>query len=100
MDIFKWVKNTSQFNEDFMKKYNGESDQGYFLEVGVPYLQELHELHKGLSFLPERMKVEKVEKLVANLHDKKEYLMHIWHLKQALSHWLILGKVPVYVSRK
>ena len=60
-----------------MKKYNGESDQGYFLEFDVPCLQELHELHKGLSFLPERMKVEKVEKLLANLHDKKEYLMHI-----------------------
>ena len=61
MDIFKWVKNTSQFNEDFMKKYNGESDQGYFLEVGVPCLQELHELHKGLSFLPEGRKLRKLK---------------------------------------
>ena len=44
-----------------MKKYNGESDQGYFLEVGVPCLQELHELHKGLSFLPEGRKLRKLK---------------------------------------
>ena len=31
------------------------------------------------------MKIEKVEKLVANLHDKTEYVMHIRDLKQALN---------------
>ena len=30
--------------------------------------------------------IEKVEKLVANLHDKKEYVIHIRNLKQALNH--------------
>ena len=30
------------------------------------------------------MKIEKVEKLVANLHDKKEYVMHI-HTKSKTS---------------
>ena len=39
-----WIKNTSQFNEDFIKKYNDESDEGYFLEVDVQYLEKLHEL--------------------------------------------------------
>ena len=29
------------------------------------------------------MKIEKVEKLVANLHDKTEYVIHIRNLKQA-----------------
>ena len=24
---FKWVENTSQFNEDFMKNYNKENDE-------------------------------------------------------------------------
>ena len=28
-------------------------------------------------FLPERIKIEKVGKLVANLHDKNEYVIHI-----------------------
>ena len=38
------------------------------------------------------MKIEKVEKLVANLHDKNEYVIHIRNLKQALNHGLILKK--------
>ena len=36
---FEWIKDTSQFNEDFMKNYNGESDEGYFLEVDVQLLE-------------------------------------------------------------
>ena len=32
---FEWVKDTSQFNKDFIKNYNEESDAGYFLEVDV-----------------------------------------------------------------
>ena len=88
-----WIKDTSQFNEDFIKNYNQESDKGYFLEVDVQYTEKLHELHNDLPFLPERMKIEKVEKLVANLHDKTEYVIHIRNLKQALNHGLILKKV-------
>ena len=30
---FEWIKDTSQFNEDFIINYNGESDEGYFFEV-------------------------------------------------------------------
>ena len=40
----------------------------------------------------ERMKIEKVEKLVTNLHDKIEYVIHITNLK-ALIHRLVLKKV-------
>ena len=39
------------------------------------------------------MKLGKVENLVANLHDKTEYGIHIINLKQALNHGLILKKV-------
>ena len=67
---FAWIKYTSQFNEDFIKNYNEESDEGYFFEVDVQYLEKLHELPDDLPFLPEGVKIEKVEKLVANLHDK------------------------------
>ena len=41
-------------------------------------------LHHGLPFSPERMKIEKIEKLLANLHDKKEHVMHVGNLKQVL----------------
>ena len=77
----------------FIKNYNKESDKGYFLEVNVQYLEKLHELHNDLPFLPERMKIKQVEKLVANLHDKTEYVIHIRNLKQALNHRLVLKKV-------
>ena len=32
---FKLIKDTSHFNEDFVKNYKKESDEGYFLEVDV-----------------------------------------------------------------
>ena len=53
-----------------------------------------------LPFLPERMKTEKVEKLVANLHDKTEYLILIGNLKQALNHGLVLKKVHRIIKYK
>ena len=39
------------------------------------------------------MKIERVERLVANLHDKTEYIIHIRNLKQAINHGLVLKKV-------
>ena len=30
---FEWIKDASQFIEDFIKNYNEESDEGYFLEI-------------------------------------------------------------------
>ena len=38
------------------------------------------------------MKIEKVEKLVANLHHKTEYIIHTANLKQALNHRLVFEK--------
>ena len=61
--------------------------------VDVQYPLKLHELHNDLPFLPERMKTERVEKLVANLHNKTEYFIHIGDSKQALNHGLVLKKV-------
>ena len=56
-----------------MKGYIGESDEGYFLEGDVQYIEKLHELHNDLTFLPERMKIVKFEKVVASIYDKTEY---------------------------
>ena len=86
----EWVKDTSQFNEDFIKNCNEESDEGYFLEIDAQYLEKLHELRNGLPFLLERMKIEKVGKLVTNLHYKTKYVTHIRNLKQALNNGLVL----------
>ena len=89
----EWIKDASQFNEDFLKNYNEESDEEYFLEVDVQYPENVNELHNDLPFLPERMKIEKVKKFLANLHDKTEYVINIRYSKQGLNHGLISKKV-------
>ena len=38
---FEWIEETSQFNEDFIKSYNEESDEGYFVEADVQYPEKL-----------------------------------------------------------
>ena len=90
---FKWENDLSRFNERFIKNYNENSDIGYFLEVDIDYPKELFNLHKDLPFLPERKKVEKVEKLICSIEDKEKYVIHIRALKQALNHGLKLKKV-------
>ena len=69
-----------------------------FSWVDVQYPKKLRELHNDLEFLPERMKIEKIEKLVTNLHEKTEYAIHIRNLKQALNHGLILKKVHTVIK--
>ena len=45
VDGFERVEETSQFNEDFIKRYNEDSNIGGSLEVDVQYPEELHEPH-------------------------------------------------------
>ena len=59
LNSFKWVEDLSKFNEDFIKNYDKNGDVGYYLEVDVEYPKKLYGLHKNLSFLPERKKLEK-----------------------------------------
>ena len=44
------------------------------------------------SFYLKIREIEKFENLVAILHTKKEYVIHITNLKQVLNHWLVLKK--------
>ena len=53
------VENVSKFNEDFIKKYDENSNTGYFLEVDVEYPKNLFNSYRDLPFLPERKKLEK-----------------------------------------
>ena len=78
---FKWVQKLSKFNEDFIKKYDKDSNTVYLLEVDVDYPKTLLNTHKDFPFLPERKKIEKVEKLICRIEDKEKCVIHI----QALS---------------
>ena len=82
---FQWIEYNSQFNKDFIKTIN-------FFEVGIQYPEKLHELHNDLLFLPEKMKIQKIKKLVFNLYDKTKYIIHLRNLKQALNHGLVFNR--------
>ena len=55
-------------------------------------------LHCDLPFLPDRLKVNKVNKLVCSLNDKDNYSIHIHALKQALNHGLKMKGVHSVIS--
>ena len=98
VDGFKYENDLSIFTMDFIKNYNEESDIGYLLYVDIEYPKNLRESHSDLPFLPDRMKVNKVNKLICNQYDKNKYSVHIYALKQALNHGLILKNVHTVIS--
>ena len=81
---FKWV----DVNPNKISELATQTDKGYLLEEDVSYPKELHSPHNDLPFMCERMEVNGVEKLVLNLRDKKNYVIHIQALNQALQHGL------------
>ena len=53
---FEWIEDTFEFNEDFIKSYNEESDEGYFLELDVQHPGKLREHHSDLPIIPEKFR--------------------------------------------
>ena len=85
---FKWV----DVNPNEISELATRTDEGYILEVDVSYPKDLHNSHNDLPFMCERMEINGVEKLVPNLRDKKNYVIHIQALNQALQHgWRLDG---------
>ena len=97
---FKWISNVDIFTTKHIDKLVNNNKYGYLLEVNVDYPAKLHRLHNDLPFLPQKMNIHKVEKLVPNLFNKKKYTMHIRVLQQALQHGLILKKVHRVIQFK
>ena len=83
---FRWV----DVKPDEIRKLAKLEDKGYLLEVDVSYPRELHDSHNDLPFMCGRIEINRVKKLVPNLHKKRNYVIHIRALDQALSHGLIL----------
>ena len=55
---FEWVKNTSEFSKDFIKKYNEDTDEGCLLETDVQYPIKLQDLHNDLPFYLKECKLK------------------------------------------
>ena len=89
---FLWKK-AEDFTPEKIDELVKKDMKGYILEVQVGYPNELHENHNELPFLAERMKIGREEKLVLNLGNKKESVVHIKRLNQALRHGLKLKHV-------
>ena len=98
VDGFKWEEDLSMFTPDFIKNYNDNSDIGYLFYVDITYPHTLRDKHSDLPFLPDRMLVNKVNKLICSEYDKTNYSVHILALQQALKHGLILKKVHKVIS--
>ena len=90
---FNWVNDLSRFAPEEIDRLAKRGSKGYLLGVDVRYPEGLHDLHNDLPFMSEKLKINKVEKLVPNLYDKKKYVIHIRALDQALKHGLVLKKV-------
>ena len=94
------TKRIIKIKQRLHKKYDEDCNKGYFLEVDVEYPKELLNFHKDLPFLPERKKVEKVEKLICSIEEKEKYFIHLRALKQALNHGLKLKTVHGVIQFK
>ena len=86
---FKWV----DVNSNEISELATRTDKGYILEVDVSYPKNLHDSHNDLPFMCERMEINGVEKLVSNLRDKKNCVIHIQALNQSLQHRLRLDRI-------
>ena len=60
---FELIEETSQFNEDFIKNYNEESNKGYFLEVDVQYPKTYMNFIMTYHFYQKEWKLEKHKSL-------------------------------------
>ena len=69
---FKWM------TEDELKDLKSHS---CILEVDLEYPEELHDLHNEYPLAPERLTVNKVEKLIPSLNNKTSYVLHYENLK-------------------
>ena len=94
---FEWLKDVYEFD---VMSVNEKSPIGYFLEVDLKYPDELNELHNDYPLAPENLavsndilskyckkiadkyeiKVGDVKKLIPNLGNKTNYVVHYRNL--------------------
>ena len=51
-------KNVSKFDENFIKNYDEDSNNGYIFEVDIEYSKQLLNCHSDSPFLSDRMKIK------------------------------------------
>ena len=91
---FKWVEPNLVGLHDF----TDTSSIGRIYEVDISYPKKLHDKHNDLPFLPQNNVPpgSKVQKLMATLESKKNYVIHYRNLQQAIANGLIVEKVTYF----
>ena len=96
-NLYGWAMSKSLPTHGFkwMDKNELETWEKYscILEVDLVYPQSLHDLHNDYPLAPQHIKVNKVDKLIPNLGNKKKYVLHYENLKQYLSLGLKLVEI-------
>ena len=88
VDGFKWM------SEPELQNWNNLANgKGCILEVHIEYPENLHDTHNEYPLAPERLRVNKVDKLIPNLNNKEKYVIHHRSLKQYLDLGLKLTKI-------
>ena len=107
---FKWVKNIDKIKQKLMN-IKSNSSTGYMLEVNLEYPQELHDVH-NYPLPPEKFNIPKewlpkyylkvakahdittgkVKKLVPNLMNKNNFVIHYKNLQQCFKLGMKLKK--------
>ena len=112
---FKWLKNVDNFDVNWISECNSTEDSstGYILKVDLEYPDELHALHNDYPLVPEKfaitydmlsdyckkiadeyeIKVGDVKKLIPNLGNKTNYVVHYRNLQLYLSLGIKLTKI-------
>ena len=91
---FKWMS-----NKEIENLFNNQIVQVWkktpcILEVDLEYPEELHDLHNDYPLCPERVECDNgVKKLIPNLRDKNNYVVHYKTLMQYLSLGMKLKKI-------
>ena len=86
-------------NEELENIFNNQIVQVWektpcILEVDLEYPEELHDLHNDYPLCPERVECDRgVKKLIPNLRDKNNYVIHYKKLMQCLRLGMKLKKI-------
>ncbi|XP_052857193.1 uncharacterized protein LOC128265313 [Drosophila gunungcola] len=91
---FKFLNNL-EINQFDIKNISTEGDYGFMLEVDLEYPTEIHDAHNSLPFCPES-KIppdSKISKLIADLCNKENYIIHLKYLQLCIQHGLKIKKI-------
>ena len=109
---FKWVKHIDKIKQKMMRIKNNSSTE-YVLEVDLEYPQQLDDIHNDYLLASEKINIPKewlsdyclkiasvhnittgtVKKLVPNLMNKNNYVIHYRNLQQCLELGMKLKKI-------